>query len=468
MDEKTFDESFKKPALDYMEKYGYELFEEPVFPSFTFICPAGGNPRGHDGWQSIYDHLKYIDELVENNSISELRDWLEGDYSRIPYGFASDEQIRSAIRYKEKEMENPRLQPNWHEGSRMEERKMAEEKNMVIQDENEKKKWLTIDFLEENAHYFTGKDLKPYISINAGEGYEFIRPEEQILRIDNDEQRAAFRLPDDYECTLKRSKKDETGNYVTEEIKINAKSLAERIKKNDDMSQFVNISVSKKRVVNTFNVTTEKGPVEYSIILAPGGISYIRPSEKLKKDNFNEGHVYFTMHKDNIIKCQRRTDEVLGVTDTGKNIYKVENFEMHPEELKELYVIEKRINAPSPFYEQQPEKLAEIPMNVIDPVDKIIGKIEFLGLNGKVREAIEYTNADMFKKNIKEETECGVPINIVIYKDKNGNHIQTDFLAEIDFPIQSIKMEELTDNAYSETNTKQSNDELPIATGKSR
>lgn len=363
MDEKTFDESFKKPALDYMEKYGYELFEEPVFPSFTFIRPAGGKPYGHDGWQSIYDHLKYIDELVENNSISELRDWLEGDYSRIPYGFASDEQIRSAIRYKEKEMENPRLQPNWHEGSRMEERKMAEEKNMVIQDENEKKKWLTIDFLTENAHYFTGKDSKRYISINAGDGYSFIRPEEQIkIMLGGDgKQRTAFELPADYECTLRRSKKDETGNYVTEEIKIDAKSLAERIKKNDDMSQFVNISVSQKRVVSTFNVPTENGPVEYSKILAPGGISYIRPSEKLKKDNFNEGHLYFTMHKDNTIKCQRKTDEVLGVTDTGKNIYRVENFEMHPEELKELYVNEKKSSkdfAPE-AYEQQPVKPAE-------------------------------------------------------------------------------------------------------------
>lgn len=466
MDAKTFDESFKKPALDYMEKYGYELFEEPDFPGFTFIRTAGEEPCGYDGWQMIYDHFKDIDELVENYSISELHDRLEGDYSRIPFEIF-DDKIRSAIRYKEKEMENPR-----HEGSRMEERKMAEEKNMVIQDENKKKKWLTIDFLTENAHYFTGKDSKRYISINAGDGYSFIRPEDQIIIMlgGDGKQRTTFDLPADYECTLRRSKKAETGNYVTEEIKIDAKSLAERIKKNDDMSQFVNISVSQKRVVSTFNVPTENGPVEYSTILAPGGISYIRPSEKLKKDNFNEGHVYFTMHKDNIIKCQRKTDDVLGVTDVGKNIYRVENFEMHPEELKELYVNEKKSSkdfAPG-AYEQQPEKPVETPMDVIDPVDKIIGKIEFLGLNGKVREVIEYTNADMFKKNIKEETECGVPINIVIYKDKNGNHIQTDFLAEIDFPIQSIKMEELTDNAYSETNTKQSNDELPIATGKSR
>ncbi|MFG6325884.1 MAG: hypothetical protein K1W00_03455 [Lachnospiraceae bacterium] len=345
MDEKTFDESFKKPALDYMKKYGYELFEVPIFPEFTFIGIAGEEPCGYDDWQTIYNELKYIDELVENYSISELRDWLEGDFSKIPYGFASDRQIRSAIRYKEKEMENPRLQPNWHEGSRMEERKMAEEKNMVIQDEE--KKWLTVDFLAENAHYFTGKDLKRYISISAGDGYEFIRPEEQILRVRNDEQRSAFRLPSDYECTLKRSKKDETGNYVTEEIKIDVKSLAERIKKNDDMSQFVNISVSQKQVVSTFNVPTENGSVEYSKILAPGGISYIRPSEKLKKDNYNKGHVYFTMHKDNIIKCQRKTDDVLGVTDAGKNIYRVENFEMHPEELKDLYTKGKNLSGPS-------------------------------------------------------------------------------------------------------------------------
>lgn len=239
---------------------------------------------------------------------------------------------------------------------------MDEEKNVNIHDENNKKEWLTIDFLTENAHSFNGKDLKQYISINAGDGYGFVRPIEQIMRAAGDEQKGAFRLPVDYECTLKRSKKDEKGNYVTEEIKIDTKSLAERIKKNDELSQFVNISVSQKRVVSTFNVPTENGSVEYSKILAPGGISYIRPSEKLKKDNFNEGHVYFTMHKDNIIKCQRKTDDVLGVTDAGKNIYRVENFEMHPEELKELYVNEKKSSkdfAPE-AYEQQPLKPAEI------------------------------------------------------------------------------------------------------------
>ena len=241
---------------------------------------------------------------------------------------------------------------------------MAEEKNVNIAQTDEKKEWITINFLKENSNFFNGKDLKLYISINAGEGYGFIRPAEQITWDAGNEQ-GAFRLPVDYECTLKRSKKDENDNYVTEEIKVDAKSLAERIRKNDERSQFVSISVSQKRVVSTFNVTTENGPVEYSKILAPGGISYIRPSEKLKKDNYNEGHVYFTMHKDNIIKCQRKTDEVLGVADTGKNIYKVENLEMHPEELKELYVNEKKSSkdfAPE-AHEQQPEKPAETPMD---------------------------------------------------------------------------------------------------------
>ena len=348
---------------------------------------------------------------------------------------------------------------------------MAEEKDMVIQDENEKKKWLTIDFLTENAHYFTGKDSKRYISINVGDGYSFIRPEEQIIIMmgGDGKQRAAFDLPVDYDCTLKRSKKDETGNYVTEEIKIDANSLAERIKKNEERSKFVSIRVSQKRVISTFNVPTEYGTVEHSKILAPGGISYIRPSEKLKKDNYNEGYVYFTMHKDNIIKCQRKTDEVLGVTDTGKNIYKVENLEMHPEELKELYVNEKKSSKDFALdaHEQQPEKPAETPMDVIDPVDKIIGKIEYLGFDGKVCEVLGYTNADKFIKKIKEENEYGVPINIVIYKDKNGNHIQTDFLSELDSSLRGIRIEELADSAYSDC-VHAEDDELPIVNGKNR
>ena len=250
-----------------------------------------------------------------------------------------------------------------------------EENKMAKTDEKENKEWITISYMEENSHVFTGKDLKQYVSIDAGEGYGFIRPAEQIMRVANDEKMGAFHLPIDFECTLKRSIKDEKGQYVTEEIKADAKSLSERIRKNNELSQFVNISVSQKRVVSTFNVSTENGPVEYSKILAPGGISYIRPSEKLKKDNYNEGHVYFTMHKDNIIKCQRNTDEVLGVTDTGKNIYKVENFEMRPEELKELYAKEKRINAPSAFYDyQKPQAETEKSRNNQDELPPVSGK----------------------------------------------------------------------------------------------
>ena len=211
-------------------------------------------------------------------------------------------------------------------------------------EEKETQKWITINFMSENAEIFNGKDLKQYVSIKAGEGYSFIRPLEQVS-MHGDNKKGFFRVPLDYEFTLKRSVKNEEGQYITEQIKLDARSMFERMKKNDEKSQFVNIRVSQKSVVGTFDVQTENGPIEYSRLLAPGGISYIRPSEKLKKDNYNEGYVYFSMHKDSVIKCQRETEVLIGVDiEAGRNIYKVENFEMRPEQLKQLYANEKAVS----------------------------------------------------------------------------------------------------------------------------
>lgn len=304
----AFDKSFKKPALDYMEKYGYELFEEPGFPGFTFIRPAGGNPCGHDGWQSIYDHLKYIDELVENNSISELRDWLEGDYSRIPYGFASDDQIRSAIRYKEKEMEKPRLQPNRHEDSRMEERKMAEEKNYFTEEtkidvkeetksmaehikKNEEqtgKEFVTVTVAANKIKPFKGKDGKDYCSIDAGQGYSYVRPAEQLRESVKAAETMYFSVPEDYDFTLKRSRSDGQGGFVTEELKVTVNELKERHKKYDDTPDFVKISISAKRVVSSFTSKKSGESIEYCKIMAPEGMTYIRKKEQIHDEEMYE------------------------------------------------------------------------------------------------------------------------------------------------------------------------------------
>ena len=84
--------------------------------------------------------------------------------------------------------------------------------------------------------------------------------------------------------------------------------------------------------------------------------------------------------------------------------------------------------------------------NKEDPVEsKPIGRIEYLGSNGKVGESIEYTSPYSFEKDIKEETYYGVPMNIVLYKDRDGNTIPHSFISELDPPPKGF---EIIDSPY--------------------
>lgn len=76
---------------------------------------------------------------------------------------------------------------------------------------------------------------------------------------------------------------------------------------------------------------------------------------------------------------------------------------------------------------------------------KPIGRIDYLGTDGKVGESIEYTSPYQFEKDIKEENYYGVPMTIVLYKDKDGNTIPYDFISRLDPPPQGI---EIIDSPY--------------------
>ena len=75
------------------------------------------------------------------------------------------------------------------------------------------------------------------------------------------------------------------------------------------------------------------------------------------------------------------------------------------------------------------------------PVDsKPIGRIDYLGAGGKVRESIEYTSEYKFIKDIKEENYYGVPMEIYVYADKDGKTISTDFQSSLDPLPQGFKV----------------------------
>ena len=76
---------------------------------------------------------------------------------------------------------------------------------------------------------------------------------------------------------------------------------------------------------------------------------------------------------------------------------------------------------------------------------KPIGRIDYLGTDGKVGESIEYTSPYQFEKDIKEENYYGVPMSIVLYKDKDGSTIPHGFIAQLDPPPKGF---EIIDSPY--------------------
>ena len=76
---------------------------------------------------------------------------------------------------------------------------------------------------------------------------------------------------------------------------------------------------------------------------------------------------------------------------------------------------------------------------------KPIGRIDYLGTDGKVGESIEYTSPYSFEKDIKEENYYGVPMSIFLYKDKDGNTIPHSFITQLDPPPKGF---EIIDSPY--------------------
>ena len=77
-----------------------------------------------------------------------------------------------------------------------------------------------------------------------------------------------------------------------------------------------------------------------------------------------------------------------------------------------------------------------------EPELEAVGRIEYLGTNGLPGESVEYTDAEKFIRTIQEDTDYGVPITVVLYRDTHGNTIPQDFLAELDPPPKGFRVED--------------------------
>ena len=69
-----------------------------------------------------------------------------------------------------------------------------------------------------------------------------------------------------------------------------------------------------------------------------------------------------------------------------------------------------------------------------------IGRVDYLGTDGKIQYSIEYTEGDRFVRDIKDDNLHGVPMSIVVYRQKDGSTISTDFVSRLDPPPQSFEV----------------------------
>lgn len=74
-----------------------------------------------------------------------------------------------------------------------------------------------------------------------------------------------------------------------------------------------------------------------------------------------------------------------------------------------------------------------------------VGRLNFYATGrsgfGKIRESIEYYSEESLVADVKQELNAGVPLGIVLYRDKDGCTISRDFLMDLDTMPLSLTVE---------------------------
>lgn len=61
-----------------------------------------------------------------------------------------------------------------------------------------------------------------------------------------------------------------------------------------------------------------------------------------------------------------------------------------------------------------------------------VARIDYLDFRGKVVERTEYMDETAFMTDLKNQLDCGVPLCVVLYRDRNGKTISRAFLNDLD------------------------------------
>lgn len=86
------------------------------------------------------------------------------------------------------------------------------------------------------------------------------------------------------------------------------------------------------------------------------------------------------------------------------------------------------------------ERAVEFENGVNHAAVQPVARIDYLGLNGKVRESVEYTDLHAFETDIKAQNDYGVPMSAVIFKNVDGSIPPYDFLFEMDPPPKGFSI----------------------------
>lgn len=100
----------------------------------------------------------------------------------------------------------------------------------------------------------------------------------------------------------------------------------------------------------------------------------------------------------------------------------------------------------------------------IDAPSVPVGRIEYLGSNGEVGETVEYTDADRFERDIKDENYYGTPMSVVVYRNADGSTIPHAFISECDPPLQGFSIEDSPLIEHDESLSDEELDQFPIST----
>ena len=81
-------------------------------------------------------------------------------------------------------------------------------------------------------------------------------------------------------------------------------------------------------------------------------------------------------------------------------------------------------------------KLRHLDLAELTTVDmstvRMVGRIDYLTTKGNVAYAAEFLEEEAFLREIRDCIDTGAPISIVLYRDRDGNTISTDFIEELD------------------------------------